>query len=274
MKSLLPLIELQWASHRKRDPMGFRKVVERGQDAILFLHFITPAIVVIDGEDITLARDGCIIYTPGIRQEFGAVSPVSSYENNFVTFKTDVETFLASFNLPTNRPFYVSSPDEITRMVEHITWAAANHESPLDEAGISQGIIDLFVFLEKGLEDENLKNQRQAHTKQRFILIRGKMMIDPKGWTVDKMAKACWLTRSRFTVLYKQFFGISPGQDLNNIVVEYAKGRLISTDDTIAHIAADCGYTKPESFIRMFSDKIGITPGQYRRDNYGSQFRE
>jgi len=266
MKPLLPHIELQWASHRKRDPAGFRKVVEKGQDAILFLHFITPAIVVIDGEVINLARDGCIIYTPGIRQEFGAVSPVSPYENNFVTFKTDVEAYLAFFNLPTNRPFYINNPDEITRMVEHITWAAANHESPLDEAGIAKGIADLFTLMEKGLEDENLRNQRYAHTKQRFILIRGKMMVEPRGWTVDKMAKACWLTRSRFTVLYKEYFGISPGQDLTNVIVEYAKDRLANTDDTIAHIAADCGYTKPESFIRMFSDKIGKTPGQYRRD--------
>jgi len=267
MKSLQCPIKLNWSSHRRRDHIGFRKVVEKGQNAILFLHFLTPAMVVVDGEEITLTRNACIVYTPGIRQDFGAASPTASYENDFVTFITDAKVFSAAFNVPTNQPFYINNPDEITRKVEWITWAAANHEESLDEAGITQGIIDLFTLLEKGLIGEDPKGQRNARTKQRFIWLRGEIMINPKGWTIDKMAKACWLTRSRFTVLYKQFFGTSPGQDLNHSIIEYAKDRLKNTDDTIAHIAVDCGYAKAESFIRMFNDKQGKTPGQYRKDN-------
>ena len=270
MKCLQFPVKLMWASHRKSDPAGFRKVMEKGQNAILFLHFLTPAVVVIDGEEITLTRNSCIIYTPGIRQEFGAVSPTSPYENNFVTFKTETEAFIQSFNLPINIPFYINNPDEITRKVEWITWAAANHQEQLDEVGIVQGIMDLFAMLEKGLVGTDPKGQRNVHTKQRFIYLRGKMMIDPKGWTVEKMAKACWLTRSRFSVLYKQFFGTSPGYDLSCAILEYAKEQLKTSNDTIAHIALNCGYTKPESFIRMFNERVGKTPGQYRKENIGS----
>jgi|GEM_PF-570127 len=259
-------IQLKWSSHRKSDPIGFRKIEKKGKNNTLFLHFLTPARLVIEDEEIYVTRHACIIYTPGIRQEYGAISDISPYENDFITITADTEKLFSTFQLPLNKPFYVNNPHEITKKVEWITWAAANHEEELDETGIYQGIIDLFTYLKKNLARDDPKNQRDEQTKQRFILVRGKAMIDPKGWTVEKMAKACYLTRSRFSVVYKEFFGTSPGQDLLTAMMSYAKERIQYSNDLISHIAIDCGYSKPESFIRMFTKIQGITPSQFRKN--------
>lgn len=256
--------EFMWAMHRKTDTVGFRHIREKGQNAILFLHFLTPAKIVVENEEIYLARNACIIYTPGIRHDYGAVSVSAPYENNFVTFKTNTTDFFANYNLPTNEPFYITNATEITHAVEEITFAAAGREGQLEEI-IQQRIYELFHLLEDGLEISDTKSQREALTRQRFVALRGEIMINPKDWTVQKMAAACYLTRSRFSVVYKSFFGVSPSDDLHETCLEYAKNRLANSDDSIAEIATDCGYKWVESFNRMFGERTGMTPGQYRK---------
>ena len=257
-------VELLWALHHKVEPTGFRMAREKGQNAVLFLHFLTPAMVVIEGVEITVARNACIVYTPGVRHDYGAVSESAGYENNFVTFSTDASEFFAYYKVPTNEPFYINNADEITHIVSQITWAAASREEFLDNE-ISMHIFELFAQLEKGMTITAPKSQRDAQIRQRFIAIKGEIRVNPKVWTVQKMAAACWLTRSRFYVLYKSFFGVSPSDDLAAATLDFAKERLLNSGDSVAKISADCGYKRVECFIRMFSEKEGTTPGQFRK---------
>jgi len=260
----MPLkIQVLDVSHRKTEPIGFTMFREKGQDAILFLHFLTPVAITIGGERVNTARNACIIYTPGIRQDYGAQTDAARFENNYITVKTNAADFLAKFNVILNEPFYINNEDEITRCIERITWAQANRMQSWDTE-VEGWVHELFLHIEQGTLGTNPKSLRDIQVKQRFIALRGEIGFDPRNWTVEKMASACWLTRSRFYVLYKSFFGISPSDDLANITLEYAKDRLVSTTDSIAEIAADCGYKRAESFIRMFSEKEGASPGQYR----------
>jgi len=259
-------IQVVDVTHRKNEYTGYRTRREKGQDSILFVHFLSPASVIIDDNAIDLARNACIIYTPGIKQDYGAITESSNYENNFVTFKTDTLAFFAQYKVPLNEPFYINNEAEITACVEWITWASANRTLSLDEEK-TEHVHELFTLLEKGMVGLGTKNMRVNQTRQRFIALRGEIMLNPMGWSVGKMAAACWLTRSRFFVLYKSFFNISPSDDLLMAVLTHVKERLVTTTDSIAMISAECGYARVESFIRMFSDNEGITPGQYRKKN-------
>jgi len=259
-------IEFLWALHHKVEPAGFRFVREKGQNSILLLHFLTPAMVVVDGQEINLARNACIVYTPGVRHDYGAVSKTAGYENNFLTFATDSSEFFAYYNIPTNEPFYISNPAEITQKITTITWTAASREESLDSE-LATHICELFALLEKGVTGMDPKSRREAQTRQRFIAVRGEICINPKTWTVQKMAEFCWLTRSRFYVLYKSYFGISPSEDLATATLDFAKERLLNSDASVVSISAECGYKHVESFIRIFNEKIGMNPGQFRKLN-------
>ena len=79
------------------------------------------------------------------------------------------------------------------------------------------------------------------------------------------MAQNVYLTRSRFSVLYHDFFKITPSDDLITMTFEYGKRLLLETSETIAEIAHTCGYQSVEHFIRLFSKREGVTPGQYRK---------
>ena len=257
-------IQVLDVSHRKTEPNGFHILREKGQNAILFLHFFTPMTIEINDESINTARNACIIYTPGIRQDYKAPEPGAKFENNYVTFKTNTADFLALFKVNVNEPFYINNEEDITRCVEWITWASANRMQSWDEE-IEERVYELFTLIEKGTVRNNPKNLRDIQVKQRFITLRGEIKLDPRHWTVEKMAAACWLTRSRFYVLYKSFFGLSPSDDLAAATLEYAKDRLLNSEDSVAVIASDCGYKRAESFVRMFNEKEGISPGRYRK---------
>ena len=260
-------------SHRKTEPNGFEMLREKGQDAILFLHFLTPVSIVIGGETINTARNACIIYTPGIRQDYKAQSDTAKFENNYITFRTNTADFLAKYKLILNEPFYINNESHITRCIERITWAQANRMQSWDNE-IEVWVHELFTEIEQGTLGTNPKSLRDIQVKQRFIALRGEISFDPRNWTVEKMAAACWLTRSRFYVLYKSFFGVSPSEDLAAVTMEYAKDKLVNTKDSVAEIAQECGYKRPESFIRMFSEKEGLAPGQYRKDRRREQRKD
>jgi len=257
-------VQVVAASHRKTEPKGFRIFRKRGHDAVLFLHFLTPAKVIIDGKAITTTRNACIIYTPGMCHDFGAATDTAVFESNCVAFRTNVIEFFAKFKVVLNEPFYINNEKDITKHVEMITWSAANKLQSFDER-IDIDVHELFTLIEHGTLGINSKDLRDIHVRQRFLTMRGAVNLDPRGWTVEKMAKHCWLARSRFYVLYKLFFGTNPSDDLAAMILEYAKERLVNTKDSVAVIAEDCGYKKVESFIRMFSNKENITPGQYRK---------
>jgi len=218
----------------------------------------------IDGEPTELARNACIIYTPGIRQEYKAQS--EGLENNYITFITDVRAFTSRFNLPTNTPFYIKDELEITRAVSDIVWALADRlENDDPRKDLGRQVISLFELLEKKQVGQDPKSLRDLRTKQEFITLRGAVRLNPINWTVKKMTEGLYLSRSRFCVLYKEYFGVTPIDDLNSAMVEYAKEQLVNSNDTIAVISASCGYKRAESFIRMFTRYEGVTPGQYRR---------
>jgi len=258
-------IQVLDVSHRKKEPHTLHILRKKGQDAILFVHFLSPVTIYLEGIANNVVRNACIIYTPGVCHDYKATTGFSGFENNYVTFKTDTAAFLANYNIPLNEPFYIQNEEEITSCVEFITWASANRLVSL-EIEIAERVHELFTLVEKGMLKKDSKSLREAQTRQRFVTLRGEVRLNPIGWSVEKMAAACWLTRSRFYVLYKMFFGITPSEDLAVAVLEYAKERLLHSSDSVACISADCGYKRVESFIRMFNDREGITPGQYRRE--------
>jgi len=65
--------------------------------------------------------------------------------------------------------------------------------------------------------------------------------------------------------LFKIAYGESPMQYITGKRMEKAKDLLKTTDDTIYEISGACGYDDVGYFIRLFKNRMGITPKQYRK---------
>ncbi|MCL2285871.1 MAG: AraC family transcriptional regulator [Firmicutes bacterium] len=252
-------------AHRKSEPNSFVYIREKGfgPEAYLFVHFLLPAVVVIDGVEHLTNANACILYPPEQKQEYRHYNGL--FLNDFIIFKTDDTNFAARFGLPENEIFYVSNGDKISNLVSDIAYTITDKTIDRSEQ-TPYFIIKLFETLSTIRIENNPKLKRAHEIKKRFIAMRDEVRSNPKGWTVDKMAKRVWLTRSRFAVLYMEFFKVSPRADLINIKITHAKTLLESTDMPVTEVSEVCGYTNVGHFIRIFNKHVKCTPLQYRKN--------
>jgi len=255
-------VNILGVSHRKHELNNFYMLREKGQQAFNFVHFTRPVVIVLDGVEHLTDNNACILYSPGHRQEYKSHNGLLI--NDYITFQIDELDFPARFNLPENEIFYVHKGDEITNRLEWISWAVADKTEP-HGADIDDAVMELFAILPKLRIDNHPSLKRMFETKQRFVALRNEMRKAPQNWSVEQMAKQVWLTRSRFSVLYQEFFNISPNADLMNMKTELAKTLLKTTDEPISNISQMCGYASVEYFIRMFNERVKKTPLQYRK---------
>ncbi|MCL2360662.1 MAG: helix-turn-helix transcriptional regulator [Defluviitaleaceae bacterium] len=242
--------------YHANNPTGF------GPEIYLFIHFILPAVVVIDGVEHITDEGACIIYSPGQKQEYRHHD--GTFMNDFLIFNVDDPCFIARYGLPENEIFYVANPCEITRQLEIITYTLV--DKIVDRSSETQGHLqNLFDNLANSYVENKPRLKRMFEIRQRFMALREDVRANPREWTVSQMAKQVWFTRSRFTVLYNQLFKTSPNADLMNIRVQYAKNLLKTTDLSVADISAACGYSSVEHFIRIFNKLAKRTPLQYRK---------
>ncbi|SDE46323.1 Helix-turn-helix domain-containing protein [Paenibacillus sp. UNCCL117] len=80
----------------------------------------------------------------------------------------------------------------------------------------------------------------------------------------------------RFGIKYvSQFFKDEIGEKfseyLARVRIEKAKTLLQETEDSVQEIAARVGYSHSFSFIRMFKRMVGVTPGDYRKEQHSSK---
>lgn len=251
-------------SHSKEEPNSFVYLMENGfgPDIFLFVHFIWPAVVTIDGVERLVDKNACIIYTPEARQEYRHYN--GKFLNDFLIFHVEDPHFVARYGLPENEIFYVSNGDEVGSRIATIAYTIT--DKLIDRKEQTQRFVLLFFEALTRLSVDNTPSQKRTHElKQRFVSLRDDVKRNPSGWTVEKMAKNSWFTRSRFTVLYKDFFSVLPGADLVSMKIEHAKKLLKTSDMPVAEVSAACGYARVEHFIRIFNKLEKITPLQYRK---------
>ena len=85
--------------------------------------------------------------------------------------------------------------------------------------------------------------------------------------TVQEAAEYMHLSTSYFSSLYKDYFGISFGQDLIRSRVKRCCMLLMTTDNTVTRIAQQLGYGNEAFFYHQFRQVTGMTPGEYRQQH-------
>jgi AraC-like DNA-binding protein len=72
------------------------------------------------------------------------------------------------------------------------------------------------------------------------------------------------LSANYFGDLIKKETGISPQEYIQTKVIEVAKKRLLDADKSISEIAYELGFRYPQHFTRLFKQRTGLTPNEYR----------
>jgi AraC family transcriptional activator of mtrCDE len=86
-----------------------------------------------------------------------------------------------------------------------------------------------------------------------------------KPWTLPELASLCNVSRATFIRQFQQRLGRSAGDLLTDVRMTVAANELRSSSAPTGAVAEAAGYQSEAAFQRMFKQRMGVTPAQYRR---------
>lgn len=85
--------------------------------------------------------------------------------------------------------------------------------------------------------------------------------------SVSELARRCFYNPSYFSRMFKECFGKTITEFINEKRIEQAKSLLADTDMSIETISSLVGYSDKKRFYKVFRQITGTTPGNFRRKN-------
>ncbi|MGN0623562.1 MAG: helix-turn-helix transcriptional regulator [Oscillospiraceae bacterium] len=255
-------VKICGAFSNRAEHESFHMKLDCGEPLYLFLHFHNPVAIVINGETVVTKNDACIIYSPGTPQDYFALK--GGFVNDYVKFIVSDDKYITCSGLPVNEIFYIENTYKLNEQIGCITWALTDvlndHRNEMEKT-----LDEIINELKNNRVFASPKNRRDSMMSARLIKLRNDVSNDPAAWSVEKMARTIYMTRSHFSGLYTKQFGVTPGSDLLDMKMDLAKRLLLTTELNVGEIAEKCGYQNSENFIRGFKNKFGVTPLKFRK---------
>lgn len=185
---------------------------------------------------------------------------------NFFHATMGIAPLLEECKIPLGCILYPRDPEFLNGCFKRLRLELLSEE---EDAQALQDIYirEMLILLSRSLRQP--KTVTDSELKTKLFKLRLELLSRPgEKWTVEDMAKMVSLSPSRFHVVYKACFRISPVRDLINARIDQAKVLLLEdSDDTLSVIAEKLGYRNPYDFCRQFTKVTGISPGAYRKNN-------
>ncbi|WP_439135203.1 cupin domain-containing protein [Pseudomaricurvus sp.] len=88
-----------------------------------------------------------------------------------------------------------------------------------------------------------------------------------QDWTVNSMAEAVAMSRSKFAALFKETVGQAPMDYLTDLRMTKAQG-LLKMQRPVSLVANTVGYEDASSLTRVFKKRFGLTPKQWLNKHF------
>jgi AraC-like DNA-binding protein len=143
-------------------------------------------------------------------------------------------------------------------------WCLTNKLPLLDRAGQVIGLVGIS-------KDVRAANERSEDYSAVARVVRHIQINYGEPLRVRELAAQAQLSSYQFEERIRKLFQITAGQLIKKTRMEAALRRLRETNDSIAMVALDCGYSDQSAFTRQFRQTVGLSPSEYRA-SCGSRF--
>jgi LacI family transcriptional regulator len=86
-----------------------------------------------------------------------------------------------------------------------------------------------------------------------------------KGLRIKDLVREVRLSRRELERRTRTLLGRSPKEEITRVQIEMAKQLLTTANLPVATIAEKCGYTEAKYFCQVFRQRVGLSPGAYRK---------
>ena len=84
-------------------------------------------------------------------------------------------------------------------------------------------------------------------------------------WSIERLSRAAVVSRATFLRHFTRSTGMTVGAFIAQTRLMTAAELLVSTDATVASVAAEVGYRSESAFGKSFRSAMGVTPARFRR---------
>lgn len=244
---------------------NFKVSRPNGYPFYLFLLVKTPALFVIDNEEIKTETSSVIIYDINYPHCYSSYN--GKYINDWLHFKTDNgNDYFSSLNIPLNTVIKIWDDTFISEMINLMSneyySVNANKEKTMDLL-----LQTMFIKLSEVISTHNSRKHTNIHYAE-LIDLRKEIYRNPQiPWSIDMLSDKMNMCNTYIQKIYRETFGISCVADVIASKIFYAKDILSKTNMSVLEVANECGYRNDVHFMRQFKKYVGVTPSEYRKNS-------
>lgn len=179
------------------------------------------------------------------------------------------------FNYQTHEALHLSD-DERTMILDIFAKIEFELKQPIDKHSkkLIASNIELFLDYCQRFYDRQFITRDTAHRGiiERFEAMLNEYFLSEKPHNIGLPSVAYFadelhLSANYFGDLFKKETGQSVKEYIQDKVIEEAKNKVFGSDKTVNEIAFELGFKYPQHFTRLFKQRVGHTPNEYRNLN-------
>ena len=231
-----------------------------GDNLLLLLK--TPAVFVLNGEELHTEKGSFILFSEGTPQVYRSDGGEFANDWFHFSFEDKEKALFDALEIPFNKVVNIGDMSTLSQIIKNMSYE--NYSCNLYKTDSVELYLHLF-FIKLSEKLHSTKEIRISSYYDKLSILRAKIYSMPQNdWNIEGLAHELTMSKSHFEHTYKKIFGITPMNEVINSRIEHAKFMLSSTDIPINQIAEMCGYKSDIHFMRQFKSRVGLSPTAYR----------
>jgi len=205
-----------------------------------------------------------ILLLPGERHRYRP-HPQSGWDETWVGFRGNMIDDIIRENhfSPGRAVFRVGFNETIINLFNDIN-RFSRGEKPGYQPVVSGAVLYLLGLIHAG----SRRDHRQAVDMTEIMVGKARAMFREGVYnklSPEQVAEELQVGYSLFRKAFKKYTGVAPGQYLINLRMQMAKELLADPNKLIKEIAYELNIDSPLYFCKLFKEKVGMTPVEYRK---------
>jgi AraC-like DNA-binding protein len=247
--------------HNATETPPFHLIRPYGLNEYLLLLFKSYGEIVVNFKKYDYEPNMFIIMSPKTLHEINTLNNLLVHD--YIIFTVDNDE-LFSKSVALNKLRFHAQAENFSALIK-ILFQEYLYKSSKSKDLINHLFQTALLYSQTNRISRDAYSRHELQLKKKFDEIRNSFYSKkyfPKK--LKEVADLLFLSESRFSHLYTQFYHISPAKDILNFQLQYAKELLELTDFTVSEISKRCGFSNETIFIRAFKRAFQISPGKWR----------
>lgn len=249
-------------------PSGYFFTWEKGRILHEYqINYITEGSGVIETADgqFQVVPGSILILRPGIWHRYKP-DPTTGWNEHYIGFQGDFcnHLFLEGFFQASKPVLYVGFQESLLTLFFEIIQLVKDEKTGHQQVCAANTILMLSKILSVIRNQEFAGKSIERKIRKACLYFRENLNLNVN---IENLAKELNVGYSYFRQMFRKYTGISPTQYHLSLRIQKAKDLLVSTNYSFKEIANDLGFESYFYFSRIFKDKTGKCPMEFRKEH-------